>query len=269
MKLTSFGFVELAETFLKDALSSPPLGGGSWGFQRSVNFSERTGSLQVLIKSSSGVAKTKVSIQARQTGSAKDYSIQGWSEIADKDERTNFVLKESNPYRLEEEIFEIVDKLLAEIPERDQSVTVDRPAAPAPKSTFTPLVPEIQKVEPEQTAESFDSNQAFIDSLLSGNNQKPVESEAPAESFDSNQALVDSLLSGNKEKSAESESPTESFDSNQALVDSLLGKENSGSAPVAEETASEPEAEAPAEETASEEPAAKPKAAKAKKSAKS
>jgi hypothetical protein len=235
MKLTSLGFVELAETFLKDALSSPPLGGGSWGFQRSVNFNERTGSLQILIKNSAGVTKTKVSIQARQTGTAKDYSIQGWTEIPDEDKRTSFVLKESNPYRLEEEVFDIVDRLLAEIPERDQSVALERPAAPAPKSTFEPLIPEIQNVPAKPSAESFDSNQAFIDSLLSGNKENPAE---PAES-------------------------------NQALVDSLLSQSNSDKEPMVEETASAPQAESPPEEAASEEPAAKPKAARAKKSAKS
>jgi hypothetical protein len=186
MKLTSFGFVELAETFLKDALSSPPLGGGSWGFQRSVNFSERTGSLQILLTNSSGVAKTKVSIQARQTGTAKDYSIQGWTEIPDENKRTSFVLKESNPYRLEEEIFEIVDRLLAEIPERDQSVTLDRPAPPPPKSTFEPLIPEIQNAPAEPSAESFDSNQAFIDSLLSGDKENAAEAEPSAEAPESN-----------------------------------------------------------------------------------
>lgn len=241
MKTTSFGFVELAEKFFKDALSSPPLGGGSWGFQRSVNFSERSCSLQVLLKNPSGVSKTKISIQARQTGSAKEYSIQGWSEVPDEDTRTGFVLKESNPYRLEEEVFEIVDRLLAEIPERDQSVAIERPAAPAPKSTFEPLIPEIQNAPAEPSAESFDSNQAFIDSLLSGN----------------------------KENAAEAETLAEPAESNQSLVDSLLSQSNSDKEPVVEETASAPEAEAPAEEATSEEPAAKPKAAKAKKSAKS
>jgi hypothetical protein len=132
MKLTSFGFVDFAETFLRDALSSAPLGGGSWGFQRSVNFSERTGSLQVILTNSSGVAKTKASIQARQTGTSKDFSIQGWTELPDQDKRAGFVLKESNPVRVEEEVFEIVDRLLAEIPERDQSVTFERPAPPPP-----------------------------------------------------------------------------------------------------------------------------------------
>jgi hypothetical protein len=240
MKLTSLGFVELAETFLKDALSTPPLGGGSWGFQRSVNFSERTGSLQILIKNSAGVAKTKVSIQARQTGTAKDYSIQGWTEVPDEDKRTSFVLKESNPYRIEEEVFEIVDRLLAEIPERDHSATFERPAPP-PKPSFAPLIPEIQNAPAEPSAESFDSNQAFIDSLLSGDKENPAEAEPSADSAESDQALVDSLLSqGNSDKE-----------------------------PIGEMKASAPQADAPAEESVSEEAAAKPKAAKSKKSAKS
>jgi len=195
MKLTSFGFVDLAETFLKDALSSAPLGGGSWGFQRSVNFSERTGSLRVVLTNSSGVAKTKASIQARQTGTAKDYSIQGWTELPDQDKRSVFVLKESNPVRVEEEVFEIVDRLLAEIPERDQSMTFERPAPPPPKSAFEPLIPKIQNTPAEPPADSFDSDQAFIDSLLSGDKETPAEAKPPAESAESDQALVDSLLS--------------------------------------------------------------------------
>jgi hypothetical protein len=235
MKLTSFGFVDLAETFLRDALSSAPLGGGSWGFQRSVNFSERTGSLQVILTNSSGVAKTKASIQARQTGTSKDFSIQGWTELPDQDKRSGFVLKESNPVRVEEEVFDIVDRLLAEIPERDPSVTFERPAPPPPKSTFEPLIPEIQNAPAEPSAESFDSNQAFIDSLLSGEKESPAEAEPSAESAESNQALVDSLLS------------TGNFD----------------------EPASSPSTDVPVEEPpAAEEPTSKAKPKKAKKAAK-
>lgn len=178
MKLTSFGFVELAEKFLKDALSAPPVGGGAWEFQRSVNFNDRTGSLHVLLANPTGMTKTKVSIQARQTGTQKDYSIQGWTEIPDQDKRMNFVLKESNPYRIEEEIFELVDRVLEGIPERDQSVAFVPPTPPAPKSTFAPLIPEIQTTptEPEPTPasettpDSFDSAQSFVDSLLSPEN---------------------------------------------------------------------------------------------------
>ncbi len=235
MKLTSFGFVDLAETFLRDALSSAPLGGGYWGFQRSVNFSERTGSLQVILTNSSGVAKTKASIQARQTGTSKDFSIQGWTELPDQDKRAGFVLKESNPVRVEEEVFDIVDRLLAEIPERDQSVTFERPAPPPPKSTFEPLIPEIQNAPAEPSAESFDSHQAFIDSLLSGQKESPAEAEPSAESAESNQALVDSLLS------------TGNFD----------------------EPASSPSTDVPVEEPpAAEEPTSKAKPKKAKKAAK-
>jgi hypothetical protein len=209
MRLTSFGFVDLAETFLKDALSSAPLGGGSWGFQRSMNFSERTGSLQVILTNSSGVAKTKASIQARQTGTAKDYSIQGWTELPDLDKRSVFVLKESNPVRVEEEIFEIVDRLLAQIPERDQSMTFERPAPPPPKSAFEPLIPEIQNAPAEPSADSFDSNQAFIDSLLSGDKETPAEAEPSTESAESDQALVDSLLSANNTEEPTSTASTD------------------------------------------------------------
>jgi hypothetical protein len=209
MRLTSFGFVDLAETFLKDALSSAPIGGGSWGFQRSMNFSERTGSLQVILTNSSGVAKTKASIQARQTGTAKDYSIQGWTELPDLDKRSVFVLKESNPVRVEEEIFEIVDRLLAQIPERDQSMTFERPASPPPKSAFEPLIPEIQNAPAEPSADSFDSNQAFIDSLLSGDKETPAEAEPSTESAESDQALVDSLLSASNTEEPTSTASTD------------------------------------------------------------
>ena len=238
MKLTSFGFIELAETFLKDALSAPPLGGGAWEFQRSVNFNNRTGSLQILITNSSKATKTKVSIQARQTGTQKDFSIQGWTEIPDADKRTVFVLKESNPVRLEEEIFDIVDRLLAHLPERDESVSIERPAPPPPKSSFEPLIPEIQKAPEEPSAESFDSNQAFIDSLLSSNTESSEETKPSAESA-------------------------------QALVDSFLSPDSFGEPPVTEEATSEPTTEAPVEEApAAEQAAPKAKAAKAKKAAK-
>ena len=236
MKLTSFGFIELAESFLKDALSAPPLGGGAWEFQRSVNFNDRTGSLQILIRNSSAATKTKVSIQARQTGTQKDLSIQGWTEIPDADKRTVFVLKQSNPVRLEEEIFDIVDRLLAHLPERDESVSIERPAPPPPKSSFEPLIPEIQKAPAEPSAESFDSNQAFIDSLLSANTDSPAEAKPAAESAESAQALVDSLMS----------------------------PDNFGEPPVEEKTTEAAVEEAPAPEEA----APKAKATKAKKAAK-
>lgn len=224
MRLTSFGFVDLAETFLKDALSSAPLGGGSWGFQRSMNFSERTGSLQVILTNSSGVAKTKASIQARQTGTAKDYSIQGWTELPDLEKRSVFVLKESNPVRVEEEIFEIVDRLLAQIPERDQSMTFERPAPPPPKSAFEPLIPEIQNAPAEPSADSFDSNQAFIDSLLSGDKETPAEAEPSTESAESDQALVDSLLSASNTEESTSTASTDAQAEEAPAADELAPK---------------------------------------------
>jgi hypothetical protein len=198
MKLTSFGFVALAETFLKEALSSPPIGGGLWSFQRSVNFNDRTGSLQILLTTPAGTSKTRASLQARQTGTSKDFSIQGWSELSGDENRTLFVLKESNPHRAEEEVFEIVDRLLSSIPERDQSAVIERPSPPPPKSSFEPLIPEIQSPaletespEPaaESAEESADSAQAFIDSLLSAGNveeaaaieEPPIEATPAAE----------------------------------------------------------------------------------------
>ena len=180
MKLTSFSFVDLAETFHKDALSSAPLGGGSGGFRRSVKFSERTGSLQVVLTNSSGVAKTKASIQARQTWTPKDFSIQGWIELPDQDKRINFVLKENNPYRIEEEVFDIVELLLTDIPERDQSVKLERPAPAPPKSTFEPLIPELQNAPAETLAESTESNQALVDSSVSpANFDEPMIADEP------------------------------------------------------------------------------------------
>ena len=147
-------------------------------------------------------------------------------------------MKESNPIRVEEEVFDIVDRLLASIPERDESVAIDRPAPP-PKPSFEPLIPEIQKAQAEPSAESFDSNQAFIDSLLSSNTENPAEAKPSTESG-------------------------ESAESAQALVDSLMSPDNFGEPPVEEKTA-----EAPVEEVAApEEVAPKAKAAKAKKAAK-
>jgi hypothetical protein len=79
MKLTSLGLVAMAESFLKDAC--PP--SARWRVLEipacSVNFNERTGTLQIVLTNSAGVSKTKVSVHARQIGTAKDYSIQGWT----------------------------------------------------------------------------------------------------------------------------------------------------------------------------------------------
>ncbi|MEI8292642.1 MAG: hypothetical protein WCG66_01490 [bacterium] len=176
MRLTSFGFIAKAESFLRDALLLPPVGGGGWSFQRSVNFGERASALQVVLISPAGISKTKVAVHARQTGSPKDYSIQGWSEVPDQDKRSNFVLKQSDPVRIDEEVFDIVVRLLENIPERDDSVVLQRPVAPAPKSSFSPLIPELQNFSSDPRPESvpvpeaFDSTQAFVDALLSAEN---------------------------------------------------------------------------------------------------
>jgi hypothetical protein len=196
MKLTPFGFVALAESFLQDALSAPPLTGGRWGFQRAVNFTDHTGELQVLLSPTDEPAKPRVSLHARLTGTAKEARIQGWTDFHDNSERDVFVLRQSDSTRAEEEIFDIVDRLLSRLPEWDESAAITRPVpVPPPRPTFEPLIPEIQTIEPFQAPETpvaeitvsdvsrddFASSQAFIDSLLSPEAfEMPSAGEAPA-----------------------------------------------------------------------------------------
>jgi len=182
MKLTPFGFVALAETFLQDALSAPALTGGRWEFQRSVNFTDHTGELQILLVPTDAAPKPRVSLHARLTGSSKEARIQGWSDFHDDSERNVFVLRQSDSTRAEEEVFDIVEQLLARLPERDESAVISRPEPP-PRPTFEPLIPEIQTIEPFHAPEAqaagggdstpgpsrsdFATSQEFIDSLLS------------------------------------------------------------------------------------------------------
>jgi hypothetical protein len=182
MQLTPLGFVAQAEEFLKEALALPPVGGGSWAFQRTVNLHEHSGSLQVILQQPSGNRRTRAVLQARLTGGPRDAGIQGWTEFDASEERDMFVLRQNDSVYACEEVFDIVDRLLARIPEWDNNVRVERPVAPPPKpkAAFAPLIPQIQKIEPvaapepelavEPEAAAGDgatSAQAFVDSLLS------------------------------------------------------------------------------------------------------
>lgn len=196
MKLTPFGFVNRAEIFAKEALSLPPKGGGEWSMQRSVNFVDHTGSLQILLKTGEGVPKPSVVLNSRLTGGPRDGGIQGWAEYPDAGGREAFVLRETDANRAMEEIFEIVEKVLLRVPEWDSSASFERPK-PAPRA-FEPLIPEIQKpvaeastaeAPGESTApetpkdEAHSDMQAMVDSLLSPDNfdEPPPGSEEPAE----------------------------------------------------------------------------------------
>jgi hypothetical protein len=182
MQLTPLGFVAQAEEFLKEALALPPVGGGNWAFQRTVNLHEHSGSLQVILQQPSGNRRTRAVLQARLTGGPRDAGIQGWTEFDASEERDMFVLRQDDSVYACEEVFDIVDRLLARIPEWDNNVRVERPVAPPPKpkAAFAPLIPQIQKIEPvaapepelavEPEAAAGDgatSAQAFVDSLLS------------------------------------------------------------------------------------------------------
>jgi len=196
MKLTPFGFVTRAEIFAKEALSLPPKGGGEWAMQRTVNFVDHTGSLQILLLTGEVDPKPSVILNSRLTGGPRDGGIQGWAEYPDTGGREAFVLRETDADRAMEEIFEIVEKALLRVPEWDSSASFERPK-PAPR-VFEPLIPEIQKpvVEaspaevPEESAaqesskdETRSDMQAMVDSLLSPDNfdEPPPGSEEPAE----------------------------------------------------------------------------------------
>lgn len=168
MKLTPFGFVSRSEVFVKDALSLPPVGGGKWVTRRTANFLDHSGSLRVSIIPEAGSEKTAVILHSRLTGGSRDGGIQGWIERPGSELHESFILKEADADRAMEEIFDIVEKTLAHVPEWDQSALPPRPE-PAPR-VFEPLIPAIQATEPEAEtpAESPAVDmQAFVDSMLS------------------------------------------------------------------------------------------------------
>jgi hypothetical protein len=187
MKLTPYGFVCRAETFVKDALSLPPRGGGEWTTQRLVNFMEQTGSLQILLNPGTGVAKPSAILRSRATGGPRDKGLQGWVEYPSSDSREAFVLREGDADRAMEEIFDIVERVLSKIPEWDTSASFVRPEPP-PRA-FEPLIPEIQNPAEEtapveaptsenaaaaEAVADFPDTQSMVDSLLSpGNFEEP------------------------------------------------------------------------------------------------
>ena len=166
MKLTPFGFVSRSEELLKEALSLPPVGGGKWSTRRVANLIDHSSSLHVSVIPEGGAEKTAVILNSRLTGGARDGGIQGWADYPGSGEREAFILREADADRAMEEIFEIVEKTLIRVPEWDQSALPPRPE-PTPRS-FEPLIPSIQKSEPEPVAETeaFDP-QAMVDAMLS------------------------------------------------------------------------------------------------------
>ena len=218
MKLTPFGFVNRAEIFVKEALSLPPKGGGEWSTQRVVNFVDHTGSLHILLRSGEGEPKPTAVLNTRLTGGPRDGGIQGWAEFPTTGTRHAFVLRETDSDRAMEEIFEIVEKALFQIPEWDNSATLHRPE-PKPR-VFEPLIPEIQK--PLEEALPGEPPLAEV----------PVEPAAPEagkpEAPSDMQAMVDSLLSPDsfdEPPVAASEEPIKS-----------KNEESNDSAPAAEES---------------------------------
>jgi hypothetical protein len=150
MKLTPFGFVSIAENFLRDVLALPPIGGGKWQFQRLLNFSDNTSTLHIDLHSEGGAKKTSAIMHAHMTGTARDISIQGWIQLGEAESQEPFVLRQMDATRAEEEIFGLVDRLVSNMPEADKSSPIASPAAPA--STFEPLVPS--KTAPESISDS-------------------------------------------------------------------------------------------------------------------
>ena len=175
MKLTSFGFVAIAENFLKDALSAPPSTGGKWSLKRFTNFTENSSSLQVLLISDSGEQKTSALVQSRMTGSSRESSIQGWIQYGDESTREPFVIKAPDTVRAEEEIFEIVDQLVVKIPEVEKPSFQSTPK-PTPSSGFAPLLSEIPNTPASSSAdEPFDPAK-----LIEQMNAEAAAKEEPA-----------------------------------------------------------------------------------------
>lgn len=213
MKLTPYGFVCRAETFVKDALSLPPRGGGEWTTQRLVNFMEQTGSLQILLNSGTGVAKPSAILRSRATGGPRDSGMQGWVEYPSSDSREAFVLREGDADRAMEEIFDIVERMLSKIPEWDTSASFERPEPPP--RVFEPLIPEIQNSAEETapveapTSENaaaagadFPDTQSVVDSLLSPGNFEEPPAETPEAAEEPEAAAVEPAPSEEPEKPA-------------------------------------------------------------------
>jgi hypothetical protein len=181
MKLTSFGFVAIAENFLKDALSAPPSTGGKWSLKRFTNFTENSSSLQILLTSDSGTQKTSALLHSRMTGASRESSIQGWIQYGEDDSREPFVIKASEINRAEEEIFEIVDQLVGKIPEAEKSAFQSIPK-PTPSSGFEPLLPEIQNSSASSaTEEAFDPASLIAQmNADAAKNAEPAPEEEPA-----------------------------------------------------------------------------------------
>lgn len=257
MKLTPFGFVAQTEGFLREALSLPPVGGGSWSLQRVINFTDQAGALQVLLNPESGPQKVRMTFHARQTGSFKDSGIQGWIEFNDGASKDPFVLKQTNSTRAAEEIFDIVDRALTHLPEWDNSSGMSAPP-PAPHSGagFAPLIPSSAPAATESSTP--EDPQSFIDSILGGN---PAAAEAPK--VEDSQSFIDSIFGGN---TAEPAAP-ETEESAEPPADAEPSAPEAAIEPPVSDETQEPPAEAQATEE-SESPAKKAKAPKAKKAAK-
>ena len=190
MKLTPFGFISRSEDFVKDALSLPPIGGGKWITRRVANFVDHSGSLHVTIIPESGNEKTAVILHSRLTGGSRDGGIQGWIERPGTEHHESFILKEADADRAMEEIFDIVEKTLAHVPEWDQSTLPPRPE-PAPR-VFEPLIPAIQKEEPPAPETAAFDPQALVDAMLSPDSfdEPPA---APVEDVPSPEAAPESV----------------------------------------------------------------------------
>lgn len=236
MKLTPFGFVNRAESFFKEAFTQPPRGGGAWVTRRMANFMEHTGTLHVLVDTGPVGERTGAVLHSRITGGPRDAGIQGWVDYPAGETRQAFVLRETDADRAMEEIFDIVENVLARIPEWDNSVTMERPKPPP--RVLEPLIPEIQIPAPGPVAAEPEASAApDAQAPTAAVEEKPAAADAPSDM----QSFVDSLLS------------PENFDSAQTPP---AADEPEAAAPGAEET--------PAEET----PKAAKKAGRGRKAAK-
>lgn len=197
MRLTSFGFVESAERFLRDALSLPPVGGGSWELQRTVNLADQSAALQILRKSPDGTVSPSGTIRTRLTGKAREAGLQGWIHFDEEGPRQSFVVKEMDAAFAEEEIFEVIENLIGNIPDRNTSAEPTRPEKP--KREFKPLVkeqPPAPPPEPEPPAPEAVTEPTGP--LLSPDDDAPA-TELPSTSV---QDEVDRLLNPDKFEAA-------------------------------------------------------------------
>jgi hypothetical protein len=109
MEPTPFAFLAAAERTLAAVLPAELPGGGKWNFQRFINFSDQSGSLEIGVEiAGQGVQGLGV-LHARMTFTSTEPLLQGWIQFGDHEMRVDFTLNESDGPKADEEVFALAE----------------------------------------------------------------------------------------------------------------------------------------------------------------